>query len=31
MPKYQKIGKNDGGEAFLFFAENYFDKDSSQF
>ena len=27
----KKIGKSDGGEAFLFFAENYFDKDFSLF
>jgi hypothetical protein len=30
-PEYQKIGKNDGGETFLFFDENYFDKDFSLF
>ena len=31
MHEYQKIGKNEGGEAFLFFAKNYFDKDFSLF
>ena len=31
MHEYQKISKNEGGEAFLFFAKNYFDKDFSLF
>jgi len=31
MPEYQKMGKNAGGEAFLFFTEKCFDKDSNPF
>ena len=30
MPEYQKIGKNDSGETFLFFAENYFENSNAE-